>query len=218
MSRAALEKTLGAARVGQLEEAGVLEYIEGVLDDDDNDDDEIQEAIAPMLVDTGVAEDEDAAAGLCKAVVQSLRVGPSASASAAPPATAKKLNGPVSMFALVAQDESKALEDGKKLLGPALVNINSSMNIIVNSLIEEDESAEAALALHPPPSTLHPSPSTLHPSHLHPSPFTLHLHPSPFTLHPSPFTLQTSPFTRHPSPPPPRSEACPEARTIAASQ
>ena len=59
--RECLEAALSAVQISALDDAGVGEYLEGVLGDADAEDDDLSATIAPMLVDVGAAEDEEAA-------------------------------------------------------------------------------------------------------------------------------------------------------------
>ena len=96
----ALTAALGAAQISTLEEAGVLEYIAGVLDPTESDDD-LREIIAPLLLDAAVAEDDDGAAALCDAVLRALRGDGGGDSTPAADAPLQLLGGPVSMATLV---------------------------------------------------------------------------------------------------------------------
>ncbi len=82
--RAALEAALGAEGVATLDDAGVGDYIEGLLGDADTSgdgDDDLLASIAPLLVDVGVAADEEAAEPLARSLLSAMR--PAAAEAAA---------------------------------------------------------------------------------------------------------------------------------------
>jgi ATP-binding cassette subfamily F protein 3 len=140
----ALTAALTAEQVALLEEAGVVDYLTGSLDDPDATDDDLLECMAPMLVDTAVAEDDDAGAALAAKVLSALRGLGGGSPEA--PVAEKLLSAPVSMFALVAQDETAIVAETAKALGPARVNFNSTIGTQVNTLITEDDDSPEAMA------------------------------------------------------------------------
>ena len=142
--RECLEAALSAVQISALDDAGVGEYLEGVLGDADAEDDDLSATIAPMLVDVGAAEDEEAADKLCAAILDARRgAGGDKGAASAPEPAAKLLSAPVSMFALVAEDEKGDAAAAAKFVPKAMVNFNTTMTPPVNSLIEDDESEEA---------------------------------------------------------------------------
>ena len=106
-ARDAMTAGLGAAGVTTLDDAGVGDYIEGMLADaEDETDEDLAASIGPLLVDTGVAADDDAAQLLSMEIMRALRGaggGPAADKTAI-----RTLNGPVSMMALVNADEHGA--------------------------------------------------------------------------------------------------------------
>ena len=140
--REALAAALPADALEKLDAAGVAEYIEGTLDDDDIELDDLKGVVAPLLVDTEVATSDEEAERLCEALHKLLR-GDAVEASAAPAPAAKLLSAPVSMFAMVEADEKRDAQEAAKIVPKAQVNYNSEMKAPVNSLIEEDESDEA---------------------------------------------------------------------------
>ena len=143
----ALTAALGATHISTLEEAGVLEYIAGVLDPTESDDD-LREIIAPLLLDAAVAEDDDGAAALCDAVLRALRGGGSGDSTPAADAPLQLLGGPVSMATLVKADAQEEDAHVKEELGPVRVTVNSmdlNTKKPVNSLIDDDAD-EAAIA------------------------------------------------------------------------
>ena len=143
----ALTSALGAAQISTLEEAGVLEYIAGVLDPTESDDD-LREIIAPLLLDAAVAEDDDGAAALCDAVLRALRGDGGGDSTPAADAPLQLLGGPVSMATLVKADAQEEDAHVKEELGPVRVTVNSmdlNTKKPVNSLIDDDAD-EAAIA------------------------------------------------------------------------
>ena len=143
----ALTSALGAAHISTLEEAGVLEYIAGVLDPTESDDD-LREIIAPLLLDAAVAEDDDGAAALCDAVLRALRGDGGGDTTPAADAPLQLLGGPVSMATLVKADAQEEDAHVKEELGPVRVTVNSmdlNTKKPVNSLIDDDAD-EAAIA------------------------------------------------------------------------
>ena len=143
----ALTAALGATHISTLEEAGVLEYIAGVLDPTESDDD-LREIIAPLLLDAAVAEDDDGAAALCDAVLRALRGGGDGDSTPAADAPLQLLGGPVSMATLVKADAQEEDAHVKEELGPVRVTVNSmdlNTKKPVNSLIDDDAD-EAAIA------------------------------------------------------------------------
>ena len=143
---AALRAVLSGEAVQQLEDAGLLEYIAGVLDgaDDPNDaDGDVSDTVCPLLIEAGAAESDDDAAALCKAVMSALfGSGDKAAemARAAEPLRALS-TGPVSMTQLVKEDE--ALVAKEVTAGLAFrVNINGDMDNKANAPIDLSESEE----------------------------------------------------------------------------
>ena len=141
-ARECLASALTEAALQALDEAGVAEYIEGCLDDEDAEDEDLSATIAPMLVDVGAADDDEAAEKLC-ALIISARGGGADTSTAAPEPATKLLSAPVSMFALVENDEKADAAEAAKIIPKAQLNFNSAMKAPVNSLIEEDESDDA---------------------------------------------------------------------------
>ncbi len=75
-SASALALGLGESGVAALHEAGVFEYVSGILDDAaDEEDAELVATIAPLLADTNAAADEADAEARSKAVLAALRGG-----------------------------------------------------------------------------------------------------------------------------------------------
>jgi ATP-binding cassette subfamily F protein 3 len=140
-SRAALEAALSASALQALDEAGVADYLAGILDDADAEESDLADTIAPMLLDVGAAGDDDEAAALCTAIIQARRGTGSGDDSSAPPT--KLLSAPVSMFARLEADEKVDAAEAAKVVPKGLINYNSQMQAPVNSMIEEDESDEA---------------------------------------------------------------------------
>lgn len=138
--RDALASALSVDALAKLDEAGVAEYIEGTLDDAELDMDDLKGTVAPLLIDTEAATSEEEADALCEALHKALRLG---DASAGPAPAAKLLSAPVSMFALVDEDEKRDAAEAAKIVPKAQINFNKDMKAPVNSLIEEDESDEA---------------------------------------------------------------------------
>eukprot|EP00966_Prymnesium_polylepis_P313400 7241959-Prymnesium_polylepis.1 len=105
---AALKTVLHDEGMQKLEEAGLTDYVAGVFDgcDTSDADGEIGDAVGPLLVEAGAAEDDDAAAALCTAILKAL----SSSGSVAPAASAaepiKLSGGPASMTQMVKADEA----------------------------------------------------------------------------------------------------------------
>ena len=145
----ALTDVLGAERVAVLAEAGVVEYITGMLDDGAGEDEaDLSATLGPLLLDTGVAEDEAAAGTLSLAILRKLRGAIEGAPAAAPveePQLKKLAGHGVSMFELVAADEAKAIAEAKAEIGEVRVNLNTTISHggPVNTLIEEDCSEEA---------------------------------------------------------------------------
>lgn len=145
----ALDAVLGAERVAKLAEAGVDEYITGMLDDGAGEDEaDLSATLGPLLLDTGVAEDEAAAGTLSLAILRKLRGAIEGAPAAAPveePQLRKLAGHGVSMFELVAADEAKAIAEAKAEIGEVRVNLNTTISHggPVNTLIEEDCSEEA---------------------------------------------------------------------------
>ena len=112
-ARDAMTAGLGAAGVTTLDDAGVGDYIEGMLADaEDETDEDLAASIGPLLVDTGVAADDDAAQLLSMEIMRALRGaggGPAADKTAI-----RTLNGPVSMMALVNADEQAVTSEAAK--------------------------------------------------------------------------------------------------------
>ena len=110
--REALAAALPADALEKLDAAGVAEYIEGTLDDDDIELDDLKGVVAPLLVDTEVATSDEEAERLCEALHKLLR-GDAVEASAAPAPAAKLLSAPVSMFAMVEADEKRDAQEAQ---------------------------------------------------------------------------------------------------------
>ena len=139
----ALTAALGDVGIEKLEEAGVKDYITSALEDCGEDDEEIADLIAPMLLDTGAAESEEHAGNLCAAVLDALRNTESRTKHDDAPRALS--TGPVSMHALVQADDAAVSKAAAKAIGGVQINYNSELGSkgMPNSLIEEDESEEA---------------------------------------------------------------------------
>ena len=144
----ALKSVLKDAGWTLLEEAGLTDYVAGCFEDADltDADGEVSEAVCPLLVEAGAAADDEAAAELCKAVLQALSIGGAPVAAAAEPEIKKLAGGPASMTQMVKADEAAVDQEVTAGLKAATrVNVNDTLGskAMANSLIEEDESEEA---------------------------------------------------------------------------
>eukprot|EP00965_Chrysotila_dentata_P224059 6193957-Pleurochrysis_carterae.AAC.2 len=134
---------LGDERMTMLEQAGVLEYVLEALAQEAEEDD-LRELLAPLLLDAGVASDEQGAEQLCNDVLKGLHeLRISSETNEHNHAAAQVLRGgPVSMNSLVLAEE-KAIEKAVRSELKAVNNYNSEMGkAAVNTPIGDGETEE----------------------------------------------------------------------------
>ena len=154
--RAALEATLGADGVATLDDAGVGDYIEGLLGDADTSgdgDDDLLASIAPLLVDVGVAADEEAAEPLARSLLSAMRP---AAAEAAATGSARSSNVGGGPPRLLSESVSLQGADGAQLfkapeeyeLGGRLVGIDEAMDERKKRKAQREEERRATRKAH----------------------------------------------------------------------
>ena len=154
--RAALEAALGAEGVATLDDAGVGDYIEGLLGDADTSgdgDDDLLASIAPLLVDVGVAADEEAAEPLARSLLSAMRP---AAAEAAAAGSARSSNVGGGPPRLLSESVSLQGADGAQLfkapeeyeLGGRLVGIDEAMDERKKRKAQREEERRATRKAH----------------------------------------------------------------------
>ena len=140
----ALKSVLSGDALQQVEDAGLLDYIAGVLDgadDPEDKDGEVSEAVCPLLVEAGAAASDEEAIELCTTLMRVLFGSEEKAATVAKSSEPLRAlsTGPVSMTQLVKSDEAQIEKEVTAGL-TFRVNTNADFGSKANAPIDLSES------------------------------------------------------------------------------